>query len=75
MYTYLHSGDFQIAFDEKGYNVVQCTQNICTGSFEKSTLKNDFYNFYFFLSTLFYNVQNNAIFFNLVLVLGESFNF
>ena len=45
---YLHSPDFQIAFDEKGYNVVQCTQNICTGSFEKSTLKNDFYNFYFF---------------------------
>ena len=46
--THLHSRDFQIAFDEKGYNVVQCIQNISTRSFEKSTLKNDFYNFYFF---------------------------
>ena len=47
---YLHSEDFQIAFDEKGYNAVQCIQNISTRSFEKSTLKNDFYYFYFFLS-------------------------
>ena len=51
---YLHSPDFQIAFDEKGYNVVQCIQNISMRSFEKSTLKNDFYYFYFFgLCTLF----------------------
>ena len=53
---YLHSPDFQIAFDEKGYNAVQCIQNISTRSFEKSTLKNDFYYFYFFC--LLYFLQN-----------------
>ena len=55
---YLYSPDFQIAFDEKGYNVVQCIQNISTRSFEKSTLKNDFYYFYFFLVYVLYFLQN-----------------
>ena len=67
---YLHSGDFEIAFDEKGYNAVQCIQNKSTRSFEKSTLKNDFYYFYFFLSALFSTEYLYAIFFNL-----DSFSF